>query len=184
MELVAVLVADGVGHHVKVERAPVLVHRQEDLVAGKGFIGKFLAEGQYLFRRDFFILVEGNDIVSAHPAGILLPDFFLLPEGAIDRIPVQCFRCRACHIQISVPHFVAAEDVFDGVPEPAVGLWCAKYCLKHCHGSSISFLQFWMARMQVFRLEVVGSGPTSDRSCWLTGWVSMISFSLFNPFTI
>ena len=183
MELVPILVADRVGHHVKVEMAPVLVNGQKDLVAGKCLFGKFPAKGQHFFRCDFFIFVEGNDVVSAHPAGILVPDFFFFPKGAIHGIPGQRFRSRAGHIHVAIFYFVLAQDVFDGVPEAAVGLWRARYCLKHCHGMSISFRQFWMVSMQLSISERVGISPASDRNCcWLTVWVSMIRFSLFRAF--
>lgn len=185
MELVPILVADRVGHHVKMEMPPVLVNGQKDLVAGKCLFGEFLAKVQYLFRCDFFIFVEGNDAVSAHPAGILVPDFFFFPKGAIHGIPGQRFRSRSGHIHVAVFHFVASEDVLDGVPEAAVGLWRARNCLKHCHGMSISFRQSWMVRIQLSISERVGISPASDRNCcWLTVWVSMIRFSLFRAFAI
>ena len=185
MELMPILVADRVGHHVKVEMAPVLVDRHQDLMARKCFSGKFLAEGQYLFRCDFLILMEGQHIVGAHPAGILVPYFFFFQEGAINRIPGQRFRSRAGHIHVAIFHFVLAQDVFDGVPEPAMGLWWPRYCLKHRHGMSISFRQFWMASMQLFSSERVGIRPASERNCcWLIVWVSIIRFNLFRAFVI
>ena len=183
MELVPILIADRVGHHVKVEMAPVLVNGQKDLVAGKCFFSEFLAKVQHLFWCDFFVFVEGNDVMSAHPARVLVPDFFFLPEGAIHRIPGQRFRSRTGHIHVCVFYFVPSEDVLDGVPEAAVGLWRARNCLKHSHGISISFRQFWMVRIQLSSSERVGISPASDRNCcWLTVWVSMIRFSLFRAF--
>lgn len=183
MELMPILVADRVGHHMKVEMAPVLVDRHQDLMARKCFFGEFLAKGQHLFWCDFFVFVEGNDVVNAHPAGVLVPDFFFFPEGAIHGIPGQRFRSRAGHIHVAIFYFVLAQDVFDSVPEPTVGLWRARYCLKHCHGMSISFRQFWMVSMQLSSSERVGISPASDRNCcWLTVWVSMIRFSLFRAF--
>ncbi len=183
MELVPILIADRVDHHVKVEMAPVLVNGQKDLVAGKCLFGEFLAKVQHLFRCDFFIFVEGNDVVSAHPAGVLIPDSFFFPKGAIHGIPGQRFRSRAGHIHVSFFYFVPSKDVLDGVPEATVGLWWARNCLKHCHGISISFRQFWMVSIQLSISERVGIRPTSDRNCcWLTVWVSMIRFSLFRAF--
>ena len=165
MELMPILVADRVGHHVKVEMAPVLVNGQKDLVAGKCLFGKFPAKGQHFFRCDFFIFVEGKHVMGAHPAGILVPYFFFFPKGAIDRIPGQRFRRRAGHIHVAIFHFVLAQDVFDGVPEPAMGLWWARYCLKDCHGMSISFRQFLMVSMQLSSSERVGIRPASERNC-------------------
>lgn len=185
VEFVTVFIADRVGHHMKVEMAPVLVDSHQDLVAGKCFFSEFLAKGQHLFRCDFFIFVEGNDVVSAHPAGVLVPDFSFFPEGAIHGIPGQRFRSRSGHIHVAVFHFVVSEDVLDGVPEPTVGLWRARYCLKDCHGISISFRQFWMVSIQLSSSGRVGISPASDRNCcWLTVWVSMIRFSLFRAFAI
>ena len=185
VEFVTVLIADRVGHHMKVEMAPVLVDSHQDLVAGKCFFSEFLAKGQHLFRCDFFILMEGNNIVSAHPSGVLVPDFFFFPKGATHGIPGQRFRSRAGHIHVAVFHFVLAQDVFDGVPEPAMGLWWPRYCLKHRHGMSISFRQFWMASMQLFSSERVGIRPASERNCcWLIVWVSIIRFNLFRAFVI
>ena len=185
MELMPILVADRVGHHMKVEMAPVLVDCHQDLMARKCFFGKFLAKGQYLFWSNLFILMEGQHIVGAHPAGILVPDFFFFPKGAIDRIPGQRFRSRAGHIHVAIFHFVLAQDVFDGVPEPAMGFWWPRYCLKHRHGMSISFRQFWMASMQLFSSERVGISPASERNCcWLIVWASMIRFNLFRAFVI
>lgn len=185
MELMTVLIADRVGHHVKVEMAPVLVDRHQDLMARKCFFGEFLAEGQYLFWSNLFILMEGQHIVGAHPAGILVPYFFFFPKGAIDRIPGQRFWSRAGHIHVAIFHFVLAQDVFDGVPEPAMGLWWARYCLKDCHGMSISFRQFLMVSMQLSSSERVGIRPASERNCcWLIVWVSIIRFNLFRAFVI
>lgn len=169
VEFVTVFIADRVGHHMKVEMAPVLVDSHQDLVSGKCFFSEFLAKGQYLFRCDFFILMEGNNIVSAHPAGVLVPDFFFFPEGAIHGIPGQRFRSRAGHIHVSVFYFVVSKDVLDGVPEAAVGLWRARYCLNDCHGMSISFRQFWMASIHSASSVCVGISLASDRNCcWLT----------------
>lgn len=183
MELVPILIADRVGHHVKVEMAPVLVNGQKNLVAGKCFFSEILAKGQHLFWCDFFVFMEGNDVMSAHPAGVLVPDFFFFPKGAIHGIPGQRIRSRAGHIHVSVFYFVVSKDVFDGVPEAAVGLWRARNCLKDCHGISISLRQFWMVSMQLSSSERVGISPASDRNCcWLTVWVSMIRFSLFRAF--
>lgn len=183
MELMTVLIADGVGHHVKVEMAPVLVDRHQDLMARKCFSDEFLTESQYLFRCDFLILMEGQHIVGAHPTGILVPDFFFFLEGAIDRIPGQRFRSRAGHIHVAIFHFVLSQDVFDGVPEPAMGLWWDRYCLKHRHGMSISFRQFWMASMQLSSSVWVGISPASGRNCcWLIVWAFMIRFNLFRAF--
>lgn len=183
MELMTVLIADRVGHHVKVEMAPVLVDCHQDLMARKCFFGEFLAEGQYLFWCDFFIFMEGKHVMGTHPAGVLVPDFFFFPKGAIHGIPGQRFRSRSDHIHVAVFHFVASEDVLDGVPEPAMGLWRARYCLKHCHGMSISFLQLWMVSMQLLSSVWVGISPASDRNCcWLIVWVSMIRFNLFRAF--
>lgn len=123
VQLVTVIVTDGVGYHVKMEMITILVNSHQNLVTRKFLFCELLTKGQHFFRGYFFIFMERQNVVRTHPAGILIPNFFFFSERPIDGIPVQSIWSRASHIQVALFHFVAAKDVFDGVPQSTVGLW-------------------------------------------------------------
>ena len=117
MQLAAVDVGDGVRDDMDMEMILVLVDTDQALMSRKEFFAEFSSDLQALFRSDFLILVEADDVVGIHPPGIFLPEPLLCEECLIDIIVGDPgWFIGPGDVDIAAQDLPVLEDIFDHVP--------------------------------------------------------------------
>ena len=141
VQLTAVDIGDRVRHDMDVQVVPVLMDPDQVLVFRKEPVGKRASDFEAFARADGFILMEADDIVGVHPAGILAPDPLLKEESLIYIVPVDSVRTvRTGDLHVPLFNLVIPEDIGDDVPHRAVALCLFIDDFIDSHISSQSFL--------------------------------------------
>ena len=116
-------------------------------------------------RSDRLILVETDNIVGIHPAGILFPQALFKKEGPVYLIRDDSFMLiRSGHFSIPFLYLVASQNIGDHIPHCSMGLPRLINNLIDCHIFSHSSL----------------NAMTSSRICVS----SLTAGRMLNPFAV
>ena len=99
----------------------ILMDTYDILMLRKEFLCICLSDFQNFFRRDLFILMKTDDIVSVHPAGVFIPDLFFPDPCLIYFIIVYGVSVIGpLDKDISLFDLFITKDIFENISHSAV----------------------------------------------------------------